>query len=340
MYYLSLIATRKQYKYGAFLIGGKNTGKSTTIKMIENIYKHLIGSMPADVIVPKGKVFAAGNGPTPFVSQLEGLGASITSETEDGATLNAALWKSLTGNDRIPTRGLNEAPKIFVNTAQIIISTNMLPRFDRHDDAIITRMIVIPFLIAHERDSKDTRLPENIMSALSPEFPAIVRVFAEYYVKLKKEYGGVIPISKESNSYKTEVIAEVESDLDKFVNINIAFEKGTMEVIKDVYDKYIAYYDFDETSIKRGEGLSRIRFTKYIVKNYKGSIYESTQRVRGGDPQRAFIGMRLKTFDEIAADEAAKQKEVASPQVPATTPKAPSVAAPSVPLKDDVDPFD
>jgi putative DNA primase/helicase len=231
MYCLSLIASRKQYKYGTFLIGGKNTGKSTTIKMIEGIYKHLIGTMEVEVLVPKGKTFSTGNGPTPYLAQLEGLGATIISETEDGATLNAGLWKKLTGGDRIPARGLNEAPKNFVNTAQVIISTNALPRFDKHDQAIITRMIVIPFLVSHDRDAKETKRPENIMSALEPEFPGIIRVLADYYMKLKKEYGGVIPVSKESNSYKVEIIAELESDLDKFVNVNISFEKNHMVII-------------------------------------------------------------------------------------------------------------
>ena len=329
MFYLSLIISRMCYKYGAFLIGGKNTGKSTTIKMIEGVFKHLIGSMDADILVPKGKTFATGNGPTPYIAALEGLCASIISETEDGATLNAGLWKKLTGGDSIPARGLNEAPKKFVNTAQIMIATNMLPRFDRHDEAVITRMVVIPFLVQHERDAKDTKRLENIIDLLTPEFPAILRVFAEYYIRLKKEHNGVIPISKESNSYKTDVIAEVESDLDKFIKVNISFEKGAMEKIKDVYEKYLAYYEFDENSAKRGEALSRIRFTKFFMKNYKEFIYESTQRVRGSDPARAFIGLRLRTLDEIANIEAEKhggEPVNASTQTatkPAQTSKAP-----------------
>jgi phage/plasmid-associated DNA primase len=308
MFYLSLIGSRMQYKYGAFLIGGKNTGKSTTVKMIEEVYKHLIGSMDADVLVPKGKTFAAGNGPTPYLAQLEGLGASITSETEDGATLNGGLWKKLTGGDRVPARGLNEAPKNFVNTAQIIIATNTLPRFDRHDEAIITRMIVIPFLISHERGADNTKQPEDIMKKLTPEFPAIIRLFAEYYIKLKKDHGGIIPVSKESASYKTEVIAEVETDLDRFIDVSISFEKNQMEKIAIIYDRYFQYYEFDESSVKRGEALSRIRFTKFITKNYKDHVYASTQRVRGDPPAKVFVGVRLRTLDEIVEIEAAKLK--------------------------------
>jgi DNA primase large subunit len=178
-------------------------------------------------------------------------------------------------------------------------------------------MVVIPFLVSHERDAKDTKRPENIMSALMPEFPAIVRILAEYYIKLKNQFNSVIPISKESESYKTDVIAEVESDLDKFVNVSISFEKDQMEIIKDAYDKYLAYLEADENSVKRGEVLSRIRFTKLILKNYKDFVYESVQRVRGSKPSRAFVGMRIKSLEEIAKEEEAKQKtDNARAQVP------------------------
>jgi hypothetical protein len=170
-----------------------------------------------------------------------------------------------------------------------------------------------------------------------------VRVLAERYIELKNQRGGAIPVSKESTSYKTEVIAEVESDLDKFINVNVSFEKNQMETIKDVYEKYLAYSDFDENSVKRGEGLSRTQFTKFVLKNYKDFVYESVQRVRGGDPARAFVGMRLKTMSEIAEAEAAKQKAAqnAPAQVPAASqPKvAAAKATPTPELKDDVYPF-
>jgi hypothetical protein len=335
MYYLSLIASRVQYKYGAFLIGGKDTGKSTVIQMIKGIYQHLIGFLDADILVPKEKRFSVGNGPTPYIAALEGLGAAITVETEDGATLNAALWKKLTGNDIIPARGLNEAPKEFANTAQIIIASNMIPRFNRHDPSVVERIIVIPFLVNHARGGEGTARPEDITAELEKEYPGIIRVFAKHYIKLKNEYGGVIPVSRESRSYKTDVIAEVETELDEFVNINVSFEEGKTEIIRNIYDKYLAYFGYNEESAKQNEALSRQKFSTLFMKNYKGFVSRGIQRIQG-NTSRVFTGMRLKTDDEIAAEAAAKEKENASTQVAAQGYKS---AVPVAEPVEDEDPF-
>jgi phage/plasmid-associated DNA primase len=298
LYYLSLIPSMIQYKYGAFFLGGKNAGKSTTIKLIKELYGHLVGFMEKDVLTPKGRIFAAGNSPTPYIAALPGLGASIVNESDDGSTLNEALWKSLTGNDAITARGLNEAPKDFINTAQIIIQTNQMPKFNRHDDAIIERMIVIPFLEQHNRTDEDKKEPDDFINELRPEFPAIIRLLAEYYIKLKHTLRGTIPISKESETYKSDYISELDSDLDKYISECLIFDKKFYVVIKSMYEHYKNYHDFNDDSIKRGEGLSHHKFSKTILKNYKNKITAKVQRING-KPTRCFIGVRIKTLDEL-----------------------------------------
>jgi len=301
MYYLSLIPSRVSHKYGAFWIGGKNTGKSTTMQLIETIYQHLICSMPPDVIVPKGRTFAAGNGPTPYQARLPGKCAVFISEPEDGAYLNAGLWKSLTGNDLISARGLNEAAKDFRNTAQVVINTNHLPKFDRHDSAIIVRAVVIPFLVSHDPKEEGTMRPDEFMDHLRPEFPAFIRLLAEYYIKFKHEHKRVLPISTESENHKMGYIAEVETDLDRYVNACVTFDSQSKVVIKDMYEHYMKYYEFDESSVKRKEALSHHQFTRRMIKNYKDKISERNVRMMRDSESvvlRCFIGIKLKEPDE------------------------------------------
>jgi phage/plasmid-associated DNA primase len=303
MYYLSLIPSMVQYKYGAFFIGGKNTGKSTTVKLIKEIYRHLVGFMEKDVLVPKGKTFAAGNGPTPYIARLPGLGACIVNESDEGAALNEALWKSLTGNDVIIARGLNEAPKEFINTAQIIIQTNQMPKFNRRDGAITERMVIIPFLVQHSREDAGRKEPDDFINDLRPEFPAIIHLLAEYYVSLKYERTDGIPISKESLVYKTDYISELDTDMDKFIAECLIFEKDASEVISRVYECYRNYYEFTEDSVKRGDALSLHKFSRFLNKNYKDRLTEKVMRV-SGKPTRCYYGLKIKPLDiDITVDE-------------------------------------
>jgi len=207
----------------------------------------------------------------------------------------------------------------------------VLPKFDRHDLAVVARMLVIPFLVQHERGAVDTKRPENIMESLTPEYPAILRVFAEYYVKLKKDHNGIIPISKECESYKTEVINENESDLDKFIGTCIVFEKNRREKKDRVYQEYLKYLEVEED--KKGT-LSRKTFSTLILKNYKEYVTDSIQRIDGGNPSRIFIGMRVKTFEEIAEEEEARMK---SANAPVQVERNPTAAADAPPA--DEDPF-
>ena len=311
MYELCIIMSRAFYKYGGFWIGGKNTGKSTTMRIIEAVFKHYICALDPDVIVPKGKTFAVGNGPTPYLARLPGKGAAFVSEPEDGAHLNAGLWKKLTGGDIVTARGLNEAPKDFRNTAHIVINTNHLPKFDRHDEAVITRAVVIPFLVSHEAGEEGTMRPEEFVEYLKPEFPAFIKLLAEYYIRFKNDRKGIIPISRESYEHKMGYIAEVESDLDRFANACFSFEPQAIAVIKKVYESYMAYYEFDETSVKRGEALSQHKFTRMILKNYKDKITEQVKRVEiegVSKPARCFVGIKLRPLDEAANRSPAKDK--------------------------------
>jgi phage/plasmid-associated DNA primase len=311
MYCLSIIPSRTFYKIGQFWIGPKNTGKSTTMLLMEEIFQYLICAIEPDILVPKGKTFAAGNGPTPYLAQLPGKGAAFVSEPDDGAVLNTGLWKKLTGNDLVSARGLNEALKNFRNKAQIIINTNHLPKYDMHDTAVTERAVVIPFLVSHDANEEGTMRPEEFVEYLRPEFPAFIKLLAEYYIKFKTSLRGILPVSKECQQYKEGYIAEVETDLDRYANACFSFAPQSVENIKKVYENYMAYYEFDETSVKRGEALSQHRFTRLILKNYKDKITEQVKRVEvegKSKPARCFVGLKIKPLDEVADRPGAKGK--------------------------------
>jgi hypothetical protein len=72
-----------------------------------------------------------------------------------------------------------------------------------------------------------------------------------------------------------------------------------------------------------------------VLKNYKDHVSESVQRVRGSNPQRAFIGLRLKSLDEIAEAERQKMENAGTQAAPVQA----ALAYKPEPI-DDENPFD
>jgi phage/plasmid-associated DNA primase len=296
MFYLAIIPSQVQYKYGAFFIGGKDTGKSTTVKLIETLYGSLIGSMPSDILLPKGRVFSAGNGPTPYIADLQNRGAVIINEPEGNRHLDEGAFKQLTGNDKVSARRLNQAPIEFYSGAQIIIVVNIMPKFNHNDFAIIERILAVPFLQQHKRCDTDRKQPEDFIEELRPEFPAIIRLLAEYYTKLKYEKHMEIPESEEAKRYKKDRIDALKSDTDQYIEDYLVFDKDSITPTAEIYEDYKRRLELDEDSVKNKEGIGRYGFTQIFTRQH--GIRSANARVNG-NTQKCLFGVRLKTEEEL-----------------------------------------
>jgi phage/plasmid-associated DNA primase len=292
MYYISLIPSRNtQYKYGGIWVGKPHTGKTTTVELLGKVYDGMFVRLNADILVTRDRRRASGNEATPYIARLEGKGLGIAQETERNGTLNNALWKELTGGDTLTARGLYKEPHDFTPTAQILVCTNHQPRFDAHDDATIERMVVIPFSVQHEKGKKGTLQQNTIYSRLRPEYPAIVKLFSEYYIRLKNEYEGAIPLSDECANYKNSYVKEQATELDNFVedNIDIDMSGSAFEIVQNVYDRYLKYYDLKSDD---KDALTRNKFVRYLRHDYMEINYK--QKKINGEPVLCFFNIRLK----------------------------------------------
>ena len=294
LYYLSLIISRNtKYKYGGVFIGETNTGKTATMDILGAVLPNMIKPIPSEVLVSKGTRQVNGNEATPYTASLEGKGCGLASETGRNLYLNNALWKLLTGGDILPVRDLYEKAREFVPTAQIIILTNYLPLFDSHDNATIQRMIIIPFLITHKRGDEKSVDMDKFKEDLRPEYPGIIKLLVEYYIKLKHEYRGAIPLSEECKKYKQLYIEELDTDLDRFVKDNIEFDVSddVFEETEAVYKRYLKYYKFSESDIGK-EALTQKKFTRYFKRDYKQVVQK--QKKINKEPVLCFFNVRLK----------------------------------------------
>jgi phage/plasmid-associated DNA primase len=294
-FYISLFASRNtQYKYGGIWVGKPHTGKTTLVELMTRIYPGMLVRLNGDILVTKERRRASGNEATPYVARMEGKGVAIAQETERNGILNNALWKEWTGGDTITARGLYQEPHDFIPTAQILVCTNHQPRFDAHDEATIDRMIVIPFSVQHEKGKKGTIQQTTIYSRLRPEYPAIVKHFAEYYIKFKNELGGLIPLSDECFNYKQGYVKEMETDLDKFVdaNIDIDMSGNCFETVQAVYERYLKYFEYQSGD---KEALSRNKFVRYLKHDYMEIDYR--QKKINGEPVLCFFNVKLKPWE-------------------------------------------
>lgn len=69
----------------------------------------------------------AGNIPTPEIVALKNKRVVFINETREGARLNEARVKYLTGNDTISGRGLHQDPINFRPTHKVVMRTNHKP---------------------------------------------------------------------------------------------------------------------------------------------------------------------------------------------------------------------
>jgi P4 family phage/plasmid primase-like protien len=303
MFYLSLLPSRNtQFKYGGIFIGETNTGKTTTLEIMRAILPDMIESLPSEILVTKGNYKSSGNEANPYISRLEGKGAGVSSETNRNLHLNNALWKLLTGGDTLTARDLYQSPHDFIPTAQIIILTNHPPLFDNHDQATINRMVIIPFLIEHKKGEKATISLDNIIKSFKDEFPAIIKLLAEYYIKLKHEHNNLIPLSNECLRYKQRYIDEQDTDIDSFVKEAVIFEmsENNYVPVKDVYNAYLKYWQFTDANSGK-EALSQNKFTRYFKRDYMEIIHK--QKKINGDPILCFFNIKLRPENEWARED-------------------------------------
>jgi phage/plasmid-associated DNA primase len=197
--YLSLIPSKNtEFRYGGMFIGPPATGKTTLLEILSR-------ALPGHILLSAMSKFRIG----PFdLAKMDGLGAAVLTEIEGSSKIRTAEYKMLTGGDTLTARQPRHEPYNFVPTAQIIMVNNRFPIFDRHDEALAARIVIIPFLVPRHQGEPGHIHLQKIIKNLQVEFPAIVKLLANYYVRLKYKFNGIIPLSKQCKKLKKEYFGD------------------------------------------------------------------------------------------------------------------------------------
>ena len=109
------------------------------------------------------------------IARLKGARFVETTEFENGAVLNVALIKKLTGGDTITARFLHQEYFEFTLRAPLVVASNTVPAFDGGDGGIARRIIVVPF----DATIPETSLDRTLSDKLKAEGPGILNLILD-----------------------------------------------------------------------------------------------------------------------------------------------------------------
>jgi putative DNA primase/helicase len=144
------------------LHGTGSNGKSTMVATIKNLLGDYSLRTPTQTLMAK-----RGNGVPNDVARLKGSRFVFANESEESHKLAEATIKDLTGNDTISARYMRAEWFDFRPVCKIWLATNHKPKITGTDNAIWSRLRLIPFNVVIPDDEQDKDLEAKLATELS-----------------------------------------------------------------------------------------------------------------------------------------------------------------------------
>jgi putative DNA primase/helicase len=184
-----------------FLYGGGDNGKSTFMRQIETLCGTYWHKTQAETIM-EARDKRDGNAPAPALLAMKGARLLTVQEIDSKHTLNAALFKDLTGRDAITARGLFEKrPTTFVPQFTPWMFGNGKPQIKDGSSGMWRRVRLIDFSQPIPASERDPHLSDK----LAAELPGILN-WALEGLRRVYERGLIVPddVNTATAEYKAE----------------------------------------------------------------------------------------------------------------------------------------
>jgi len=159
------------------LYGGGANGKSRFLAALRDI----LGSGEYALTLGTGSILNSKyHGIRCDLRLLEAIRTAFAIETNQEATLDEAVVKSIVAADEISARALRQNPVQFVPQAKIIMAVNHLPGLVGNDHGIQRRIQVVPFRKRFDGKVKKEEIERKIQSERDGIFAWMVRGFADW----------------------------------------------------------------------------------------------------------------------------------------------------------------
>lgn len=226
----------KPYHVAHFWKGSGANGKSTLIDLLIKTFGNYAKKLPNNSMIQSLRPPDA-NAPSPAIAALDGdIRLAILDETPRNRKLDAALFKTITGDETITARNLHENLKKIELRAKLIISGNHLPTFDVDDDGVKRRIQRVEYREKFLSNRADPLLPKKL--ALPENRAAFFKILV---AEAQEYYRSGILESEDMIETKAEYIKENDFVAEFFAE-HVTFDAGTTlfrrvleEKIREVY---------------------------------------------------------------------------------------------------------
>lgn len=218
--------------YGSTTRNGKGTLNNTMMHMLGDYAK----AAPYEAF--ESKKFKSSGGASEEIARLAGSRYVSVSEPAEGITLNSALIKTLSGNDRVTARFLYENSFEFTASFKLWINTNHLPTIP--DDTVFKsgRVQLIPFNRHFKEQEQDKSLKSRLIK--KENISSIFNWCMEGFQLVAAEGGLIMPdiIRQEVERYR-----EQNDRIGEFINDCLVadLDGKHKEKLSQVYKVYVSW---------------------------------------------------------------------------------------------------
>lgn len=251
---------------------GGNNGKT----MIINVMRGILGpdycrQIASETLMAKSYV----QGLRTDLVRLEGYRFVSASETDRQYRFDEGLVKALSGCDVITARGMRVSEVEYTPEFKLFIATNHIPKFNMNDQALLERIVVIPFMFTIPQDQRNKHMLQEL---LDEENEGVLAWSVEGSVMWANEGLGNIPLEDLLN-----VKVEPQSTFDHFLVTCCDVADNLSCSSSELYAAYLEYH----TAIKDGnEPLSAASFYQELSTHH----FEPSHTSRGNNR----VGISLK----------------------------------------------
>jgi putative DNA primase/helicase len=180
-----------------FLYGIGANGKSTFLEVVRALLAEYAQQADFTTFLER----KGDSGPRNDIARLFGARVVTSSEVGEGKRLNESLVKTLTGNDTVTARFLHAEFFEFTPQFKLWLAANHRPVIRGTDNAIWTRVRLVPFLVSIPEGERDLGLKDKLVA----ELPGIL-AWAVQGCLLWHEYGLGMPeeVQQATEAYRRE----------------------------------------------------------------------------------------------------------------------------------------